>query len=216
MPATLAWLAAGLGWEDNSNPNLQNRRYFLPPLGEREDEHKTWDERGAWDTRDGKGAKKQRVRGSRKTIENLGDKTRGNLSPTAISRKVVGKKRKVHATILKGSLGNNKYSFHWHREPTMPRSYSENAVPGNVDERVFRIQYNSNSGCSAYVAKNYSALCVKMPKYWGGKSMHKSSQDQKYSSLCIRTWNFACTFVLFSDNLSRNSCIWSNMLTSPG
>ena len=32
---------------------------------------------------------------------------------TAISRKVVGKKRKVHATIPKGSLGNlNKYSFH--------------------------------------------------------------------------------------------------------
>ena len=31
---------------------------------------------------------------------------------TAISRKVVGKKRKVHATILKGCLGYNKYSFH--------------------------------------------------------------------------------------------------------
>ena len=34
------------------------------------------------------------------------------MTYTAISRKVVGKKRKVHATILKGSLGNNKHSFH--------------------------------------------------------------------------------------------------------
>ena len=37
------------------------------------------------------------------------------------------------------------------------------AVLGNVDERVFRIQYSFRSGCSAYIAKNYSALCVKMP-----------------------------------------------------
>ena len=33
------------------------------------------------------------------------------ITHTAISRKVVGKKRKVHPTILKGSLGSNKYSF---------------------------------------------------------------------------------------------------------
>ena len=45
---------------------------------------------------------------------------------TAISRKFVGKSINVHATILKGSLGHDKYSsISIQKKPTMPRCYKE-------------------------------------------------------------------------------------------
>ena len=36
-----------------------------------------------------------------------------------------GKSINLHATILKGSLGHNKYSFRWHIELTILRSYDK-------------------------------------------------------------------------------------------